>query len=140
MKKSFSLITSMLVILSLIVISCNNRNKEAEEQVKIENTLISVGLVKDTLGYDLEELRKAYLILNEAIDEIGYPNAGYDLWINQSEDSEIRFLNIGYWPDQEVYDKIHKDQRYIDAGNAQPGQWDGYVVVDYNRFKKFITH
>lgn len=139
MKKTFSASVGLIMILSFLLSSCTNKSEEADSKAKVENTLISVSLLKDTLGYDLEELKQMYKVVNEAIDEIGYPDAGYELWINQDDDADIRFINIGYWPDQEVYDIIHKDQRYIDADDAESGKWDGFERVGYNRFEKFIT-
>ena len=139
MKKTISICASMIIVLSLLVISCNQVSEETEKPIKIENTLISVGLLKDTVGVNLEELKIMYQAINAAIDEIGYPDAGYDIWINQNEEAENRFIHIGYWPDQEAYSTIHKDQRYIDSDSLYIGLFDHVELVQYDRFNKFIS-
>lgn len=139
MKKTISVCTSMFVILSLLVISCNQKSEETEKPIKIENTLISVALLKDTIGWDLEELRNSVQEINSVIDEIGYPDAGYDIWINQDEDAESRFLHVGNWPSQEIYNTIHNDQRYIDANNAIHDKFGEPDIIQYDRYKRFIS-
>lgn len=136
MRKPFYLFASMILFLPLIFISCINQTKESEEPAKIENTLQSVSYFSDTVGLDPQALLKSFTIMNEAIDEIGYPDAGYKLWVNQAEDSEIRFMVEGLWPDKATYDIIHENQLYIDASNADSNQFNGLVSVEYHRFGK----
>ena len=120
---------------SFVAISCNTQ-QDSSETDKIENTIQSVTYFKDTTGIDPLELKAALNSMNEAIDEIGYPDAGYKLWTNQSEESEIRFMVEGFWPDQEAYDIIHEHQLYKDAANADTTKWDGLVGAVYHRFSK----
>jgi len=136
MKKPLSLFVSLPVILLPILIACNNQTKKTEEPQKIENTLQSVSYFKDTVGLDPNHLLEAFSKMNEAIDEIGYPDAGYKLWMNQSESSEVRYMVEGFWPDQETYDIIHNNQLYIDAGDADSTVWAGLVSLDYHRFNR----
>ena len=126
----------MIVIISVISISCTDQTKEAEEPVKIENTLQSVSFFKDTVGNNPQLLLEAFTKINEAIDEIGYPDAGYKLWLIQSDTTDIRFMTEGFWPNQEVYDIIHDHQLYEDAMEAETGIWDGLESVKYHRFIK----
>jgi len=135
MNKTFSSITFLLILLFGFY-SCNNQSSTTEEQAKIENTLQSVSYFRDTVGIDPQVLSENFGLINDAIAKIGYPDAGYKLWINQEEDSDIRFMVEGFWPDQEAYDKIHSDQLYIDAGDANPGLWDGLTSVQYVRFSR----
>jgi hypothetical protein len=74
--------------------------------------------------------------MNEAIDEIGYPDAGYKLWMIQSDTSDVRFMIEGFWPDQATYELIHDHQLYIDAWTAIQDKWEGLVSVKYYRFEK----
>jgi len=136
MRKTFYVFAGMIVILSLILISCNDQTKETEEPAKIENTLQSVTYFQDTIGLDPQVLLKSFTLMNEAIDEIGYPDAGYKLWLIQEDTADIRFMVEGFWPDQAAYDIIHDHQLYVDAGNVDSVQWDGLVSVKYNRFVK----
>ena len=136
MKKSFAAVVCITVLISVIVISCNTPQEEIKEPDKIENTLQSVSYFKDTVGLDPMLLKKQFSSVNEAIDEIGYPDAGYKIWINQSEESKIRFMVEGFWPDQEAYDIIHEHELYKDAMVVDTAQWKGLVSAKYFRFTK----
>lgn len=117
--------------------SCNTQVSDTEEPAKIENTLQSVSYFQDTVSIDPAVLFKAITIINETIDEIGYPDAGYKLWMRQPDASGVRFMIEGFWPDQAAYDIIHDNQLFIDArtaANALTG--DGLVSVKYYRFEK----
>lgn len=134
MKKT--LLFSTILILILFVFSCAPPTEETEEPAPIENTLQSVSYFKDTVGRDPQILLDAFAKSNEAIDEIGYPDAGYKLWINQEDTTNIRFMVEGFWPDQEAYDIIHNHQLYLDAMAADSNAWEGLVSVEYHRFEK----
>ena len=136
MKKTDFISACVIVIFSLILIACNSQTKKTEEPTKVENTLQSVSYFKDTLGYDPHLLLEVFTKMNEAIDEIGYPDAGYKLWVVQADTSDVRFMLEGFWPDQATYDIIHRNQLYIDAGNADSTLWDGLESVNYYRFLK----
>ena len=136
MRKTFYFfaITIMLVMLSSQ--SCNTQASDAEEPAKVENTLQSVSYFQDTVGIDPLSLFKAFTSMNEVIDEIGYPDAGYKLWMRESDASDVRFMVEGLWPDQAAYDLIHNHQLFIDARTTFPTVMDGLVSVEYYRFKK----
>ncbi len=134
MKKT--ILFSSIMILIMISISCSTQTQETEEPAKIENTLQSVSYFKDTVGYDPQLLLEAFTKTNAAIDEIGYPDAGYKLWIIQADTADIRFMVEGFWPDQEAYDIIHNHQLYQDATAADSNIWEGLVSVKYHRFVK----
>lgn len=136
MKKFSTVLVSMIVILSLTTISCNTEVKENAEPAKIENTLQSVSYFQDTVGVDPTVLLEVFAAMNEAIDEIGYPDAGYKLWIRQADASDVRFMIEGLWPDQTAYDLIHDHQLFIDARKAAVASIDGIVSVEYYRFEK----
>lgn len=134
MKKIIPVSVIMIVIISVISVSCTDQTKEVAEPVKIENTLQSVSFFKDTVGYNPQLLLEAFTKINEAIDEIGYPDAGYKLWLIQSDTTDIKFMGEGFWPNQEIYNIIHDHQLYKDAVGAE--SWDGLVSVKYHRFIK----
>jgi hypothetical protein len=127
---------SAILILILFSFSCTTQTQETEEPAKIENTLQSVSYFMDTVGYDPQHLLEALTKTNEAIDEIGYPDAGYKLWIIQADTTDIRFMVEGFWPDQEAYDIIHNHQLYADAQLADSTTWEGLVSLKYHRFIK----
>ena len=135
MMKRLSIAFLLVASFSLIMISCNTA-QETDEAEKIENTLQSVSYFQDTVGLDPLLLKEIITALNEAIDEIGYPDAGYKLWVNQSEESDVKFMVEGLWPDQETYDIIHDNQLYLDAGEANRSKMDGLVRLEYHRFAK----
>lgn len=100
------------LIISLIIISCTQ--KKAVPETKIENTLISVALYKDSLGVDHSMLLSIFERRNKAIDSIGYPDAGYQLWLIQGdENKDFRYMSIGSWPNQAIYDTIHKNKIFL---------------------------
>ena len=134
--KKIQFLLAIIMVVMLLPVSCTNQTKESDEPAKIENTLQSVSYFNDTVGLDPQVLLKTFTLLNEAIDEIGYPDAGYELWVNQSETSDVRFMVEGLWPDQETYNIIHDHQLYIDAGTADSTLWDKLGRVNYFRFSK----
>ena len=136
MKKSIYLFASLTVILSLILFSCNSQVKKTEDRTRIENTLQSISFFKDTVGYDPHVLLEAFAKMNDAIEEIGYPDAGYKVWVIQDDNSDFRFMIEGFWPDQAAYDIIHDSQIYVDAANVDSTLWNGLENVSYFRFLK----
>ena len=136
MRKPFYVIVSMIVILSIITISCDTKVQETEEPEKIENTLQSVSYLQDTVGYDPQVLLEEFIKFNEAIDEIGYPDAGYKIWIIKEDTADIRFMVEGFWPNQEIYDEIHNHQLYKEAWENDDFNWDGLIRLEYHRFTK----
>ena len=136
MRKPFYVIVSVIVILSIITISCDTKVQETEEPTRIENTLKSVSFWQDSLNLDPTLLQASLERINEAIDSIGYPDAGYQLWIVQSDTaSDYRFLLQGNWPNQDLYNEIHKHELYKEA-NKQEEIWNKLSVISYDRFTK----
>jgi hypothetical protein len=74
--------------------------------------------------------------INKAIDSIGYPDAGYKLWLIQGDSiKNFRFLLEGYWPNQAIYDTIHKNKLYLNAWNSEDEKvWSKMKNISYNRF------
>lgn len=135
MKLPFHLIT-MLAIPGIISISCNNQNQAVKEPDKIENTLQSVSYFKDTIGYDTQQLLDLFNQYNKAIAEIGYPDAGYQLWLIQTDTSDVKFMVQGHWPDQNIYNEIHEHELYQEVANSNEGSFDGIIWIEYHRFTK----
>ena len=122
--------------MSFMIIFCFNCSQKKVDVVKIENTLKSVSLFYDSTGVNPSELISFLDRMNKAIDSIGYPDAGYKLWIVQSDTSkDYRFMLEGYWPDQAGYDLIHNDELYKNASEGGDETiWKHLKNISYNRF------
>lgn len=131
-------ILCLSLIISLIIGSCTQ--PKAEPDVTIENTLKSVSFWYDSVGIDPHELFLSLERVNKVIDTIGYPDAGYKLWLIQSDTNKTyRFMMEGYWPDQAIYDTIHNNELYkrADAALASKEEeelWNALKNISYNRF------
>jgi len=126
------------LIISLIIVTCT-QNKVVPES-KIENTLKSVSFWYDSVGIDPHELFLSIERTNKIFDTIGYPDAGYELWLVQSDTNKTyRFMIEGYWPDQAIYDSIHNHELYKNnnpATKVEEEVWKALKGVDYNRFTR----
>jgi hypothetical protein len=126
------------LIISLIIISCTQ--KKAVPETKIENSLKSVSFWYDSVGIDPHLLFLSVDRVNKVIDSIGYPDAGYIVWLVQSDTNKAyRFMMEGYWPNQAIYDTIHNNVLYKNANKAATSKeeeemWKALKGVDYNRF------
>lgn len=101
------------LVIALIIGSCTQKNKKAEMEVKIENTLKTIHFYSDSTGIDPSALFSAWERINKTIDSIGYPDAGYKLWLIQGDTNKaVRFMVEGNWPTQAIYDTIHENQLY----------------------------
>jgi hypothetical protein len=138
MKRFISIIGIVTLSISIISTSCTSPVKEIEETTTIENTLQSVSYLKDTIGYDTQQLLEDFNLFNEVIDSIGYPDAGYKLWLIQEDSSEIRFMIEGFWPNQAIYDEIHNHQLYKDTWENNDIDLTGLIPVEYHRFTKIL--
>ena len=121
MKRIFlaSAVIAVAVLISFNS-SCSQKTAEEEEIVPIENALKSVSLFKDTAQLEPAEILASLERVNQAIDSIGYPDAGYQLWIVQSDTvDDFRFMINGFWPDQAAYDQIHNHELYKSASEAE---------------------
>ena len=137
MRKTFYFLAIAIMVVLVASQSCNTQVSDTEEPAKIENTLQSVSYFQDTVGIDPTVLFKSFTLFNEVIDEIGYPDAGYKLWMRESDTSDVRFMIEGLWPDQATYDIIHDHQLFIDARRTVIATApDGLVSVKYYRFEK----
>jgi hypothetical protein len=132
MKKIIFLSLSILLIIG----SCTQKAKVDENARKIENTLVSISFWKDTLGLAPSECLSSLEKINKAIDSIGYPDAGYKLWLIQGDtNKDKRFMMEGYWPDQAIYDTIHSNSLYKNAikdvllGKLKMVEYYRYTIV-----------
>ena len=125
-----------ILAIILIMLVCSLCAPRSEDVVKIENTLKSVSLFHDSTGVNPSELLSFLESMNKAIDSIGYPDAGYKLWIVQSDTSkDYRFMLEGYWPDQAAYDLIHNNDLYKNASKGgDETVWKNLKNVSYKRF------
>jgi len=119
-----------------MIASCTQKGKETESTLKIENTLKSVSLMYDSIGIDPSLLFNMFEKANKAIDSIGYPDAGYKLWLLQGDEpKDFRFMLEGYWPNQAIYDTIHKNEIYLNAWNSIDEEvWNKLKRISYYRF------
>lgn len=137
MKKGIQITAIIFVLTGLLSTSCNPGEEASNEPAKIENTLQSVSYFKDTIGYETSYLLEVFSKYNAAIGEIGYPDAGYKLWMIQEEDSTgLKYMAEGFWPNQDAYDEIHNHQLYQAVGEDESNNLDGLVWLEYHRFAK----
>jgi hypothetical protein len=124
------------LILFALFASCTQKSKESVEINRIENTLKSVSFLYDSIGINPSELLSMFERINRAIDSIGYPDAGYKLWLIQGDSiKDFRFLLEGYWPNQAIYDTIHNNKLYLNAWNEEDEKvWGKMKNISYNRF------
>ncbi len=137
MKKLFFTISVFMAVTVFFISSCTQKDIEKEGSSKIENTLKSVSYWQDSLKVDPAKLLVSLEQANKAIDSIGYPDAGYKLWIVQSDTAaDYRFLINGYWPNQEVYDEIHNHELYKNATEEDEELWNNLYQIKYDRFTR----
>ena len=123
------------LIIALIIGSCTQNIKKTQGVPIIENTLKSVSFWSDSIGKDPHELFLSFDRVNKVIDSIGFPDAGYKLWLIQSDSvKDIRFLIEGYWPNQALYDSIHANELYKNAFEKEMKLLGGLKYTSYNRF------
>jgi hypothetical protein len=121
------------VIIPLIIVSCTQ--KKVEPVGKIENTIKSISLWSDSIKVEPSALLLSFERINKAIDSLGYPDAGYKLWLVQGDTiKNFRFMVEGSWPNQAIYDTIHKNELYKNAMKAEEKLFNGLKMVTYNRF------
>lgn len=121
-------------VASLLISSCNAEKSDSPKPDQIENTLKSVSLFKDSVGVDSKQLLADFDLVNEAIAEIGYPDAGYRIWEVKNNDADFRYLIEGYWPDMEMYQKIHDHELYKKAVSVESASFSALKQTWYYRF------
>ncbi|NLU38839.1 MAG: hypothetical protein GXX78_08115 [Bacteroidales bacterium] len=124
------------VILIVFIASCTQKTKETEEINRVENTLKSVSFLEDSIGISSSELLSIFDRINEKIDSIGYPDAGYKLWVIQGDSiKNLRFMVEGYWPNQAIYDTIHNNKLYQTTMTSADQQiMNKLRTISYYRF------
>lgn len=121
------------MIFSVIILNCTQ--KKAEPVGKIENTLKSISFWSDSIKIEPSTLLLSFERINKAIDSLGYPDAGYKLWLIQGDTiRNFRFMVEGFWPNQAIYDTIHKSELYRNVMKAEEQIFEGLNMVTYNRF------
>lgn len=134
-KNSFSILIALIV--TLFAFSCTEKATELDKPIKIENTLKSVSLWLDSIPVDPANFLTYLERINVAIDSIGYPDAGYKLWLVDSKDSlNFKIMIEGYWPDQKTYDIIHNHELYKKEKEADENIWEGMKNTWYYRFTR----
>lgn len=138
MKRICLLSISIIFAVSItLIISCAQNAGDNDESAPLENTLKSVSLFMDSVRVDPAELLASLERVNGAIDSVGYPDAGYQLWVIQSDTAgNYRFLINGFWPDQEAYDEIHNHELYQNAITGDEELWKNMNSTWYNRFTR----
>ena len=137
MKRTIPITSILILALSIVLVSCATQAEETQEPTRIENTLKSVSVWQDSIQVDPAKLLASLERVNEAIDSIGYPDAGYKLWLNQS-DTEVnfKFMINGFWPNQEVYDEIHDNELYKNSMEGDEELFNNLKQTWYNRFTR----
>jgi len=135
-KKHYLLIIIAVSVFTVFY-SCEDKATESDKPAKIENTLKSVSLLTDSVPTDPAVLLKSLEKINAVIDTIGYPNAGYKLWLLNSADSvDFKFMLEGYWPNQETYDLIHNHELYKNEMEKEKSVLEGLKNIGYYKFTK----
>ena len=137
MKNLFVTISILVAASIFSIYSCTQKDV-VDEESKMENTLKSMSFWQDSLEVDPNQLLLSLERVNEAIDSIGYPDAGYKLWLVQNDSvADFRFLINGYWPNQEVYDEIHNHELYKNAiAEGDEELWNNLYMIRYDRFTR----
>lgn len=135
MKKNriFPLLLVFLGIFAYTLTQCNFDRPDDRFKLK------SISLWSDSSGIDPEMLRSSLDRINKTIDSIGFPGAGYRLWVVTEDSLEFRFMIEGLWPDQESYDKINEDERYKNAmenymDDAEEQLWNSLDMKWFSMF------
>jgi hypothetical protein len=103
----------VMPLIIFLCIFCAQKGNESKTVVNLENTIKSVSFWSDSIGIETSELISMIDRLNESIDSIGYPDAGYKVWLVQGDTVEnLRFLIEGSWPNQDIYTTIHNHELY----------------------------
>lgn len=106
-------ILSICLVSSLAFTSCKPKLIPLAQPLKIENTLKTITLYPDSLSADSSQFLKLLEQLNAAIDSMGYPDAGYQVWkVENTDDLFYKFMVEGNWPDAETYDMILHHELY----------------------------
>ncbi len=126
-----------LFIITTITFSCTSQG----DKDKTPNTLKSVSLWSDFQGIDPVQLLASLERVNQTIDSIGYPDAGYRLWIVTEDSLEFRFMIEELWPNQEVYDMINENEKYKYAmenymDEAEKELWNSLNMQWFSMFNK----
>ena len=138
MKRLFfiSLVIGVALLISFNF-SCSQKDIDEEKSAPIENTLKSASLFQDSIRVESADILASLERINQAIDSIGYPDAGYELWIVQSDTvATYRFMINGLWPNQEAYDEIHNHELYKNATEGEEELWNNMKSTWYNRFTR----
>ncbi|MCB0637561.1 MAG: hypothetical protein KDC54_13120 [Lewinella sp.] len=123
-----------LVFLSLVAISATSVHRTGPAEMG-GNTLKSVSLFQDTVALDAKVLRDGLAKMNAAIADIGYPEAGYQLWeVEAAEGLGFHYMVEGHWPDEETYQLIHDDYRYTTASEEALSMMTQLARVSYHRY------
>jgi hypothetical protein len=126
----------VLLMIIAITLSCTSYQGE-----KTPNNLKSVSLWSDTSGIDPAALLASLERVNQTIDSIGYPEAGYKLWIVTEDSLEFRFMIEELWPSKEVYDMVNEDERYKNAmenylDEAERELWNSLDMKWFSMFSR----
>lgn len=135
-RTSFTISVVGIIGILLLSISCAEKAVVDEKPTKITNTFKSVSLFQDSIPIEPKVLLKVLTIMNEAIDSIGYPDAGYKLWEVTEDSLDFRFMIEGYWPDKETYKLIHDHELYADASKEAKTLMEGIKSTWYHQFSR----
>jgi len=74
--------------------------------------------------------------MNQALEEIGYPNIKYEVWKQRSNrDGRYSYLIQSTWPDQATYDKVHSHEKYQTTWDKHRSRYEELIAEDlYNRY------
>jgi quinol monooxygenase YgiN len=73
---------------------------------------------------------------NEVVAELGYQNIRYNIWKESGyHEGQYKYIFESTWPDQETFDKVHKNEKFQAVWKTNKAVWDELIKEDtYNRY------
>jgi hypothetical protein len=94
--------------------SCvSNNEKDPEKDLPASFEVVSLHLYDSTMNISDADMHAWLNEINAAIEEIGYPGAGYKFW--KAIDETIvqnKYMILSSWPGEEEYKLIHDHEAY----------------------------
>jgi len=107
--------------------------KKEENKVEGFRTVHLVNLKSVENEAELVAISKDF---NKVVAELGYQNIRYNIWKeNGYREGQYKYIFESTWPDQETYDKVHKNDKFQVAWKTHWAEWQKLIKDDiYNRY------
>ena len=102
------------VLIFFCITAClSDGEKTSDELMPASINVVSLHLYDTSMNVTDAELMGWLEEINAAIEEIGYPGAGYKFWKAIDETvMQNRYMILSSWPDEEAYQLIHDHEAY----------------------------